>query len=99
MLGRFQEIFFYNINVNRTFRDYAENVQNRENHYKPPIIRNAQNIVRALAISSAEAERGFPKMNVIYSDKRSRLLLKNVSNLMTINLFGLPQEEWDPRHV
>ena len=29
-------------------------------------------------------------MNVIYSDKRSRLLVENVSNLMTIDLLGLP---------
>ena len=35
-------------------------------------------------------------MNVIYSDKTSRLLVENVSNLMTIDLLCLPQKEWDP---
>ena len=35
-------------------------------------------------------------MNVIYSDEKSRLFLGNVSNLMTVNLFGLPQEKWYP---
>ena len=35
-------------------------------------------------------------MNAIYSDKRSRLMVENVSNLMTIDLLGLPQKEWDP---
>ena len=60
----------------------------------PPSIRKATSIVSAIAVSSAEAERGFSKMNVIYSDKRSRLLVENVSNLMTIDLLGLPQKEW-----
>ena len=95
-LGRFQEIFSYKINVN-DFRDYVEDVlQNGENHTMPPSIRKAKSIVGAIAVSSAEAERGFSKMNVIYSDKRSRLLVENVSNLMTIDLLGLPQKEWDP---
>ena len=35
-------------------------------------------------------------MNVVYGDKRSRLLVENISNLMTIDLFGLPLEEYDP---
>ena len=93
-LGRFQEILSYNIN---DFRDYVEDVlQNGENHTMPPSIRKAKSIVGAIAVSSAEAERGFSKMNVLYSDKRSRLLVENVSNMMTIDLLGLPQKEWDP---
>jgi len=32
----------------------------------------------------------FSKMNIIYSDKRSRLTVENVANLMIINLIGLP---------
>ena len=35
-------------------------------------------------------------MNVIYSEKRSRLLVENVSNLMTIDWLGQPQKEWGP---
>ena len=35
-------------------------------------IRNAKSFVSAIAVSSAEVERGFSKMNAIYSDKRSR---------------------------
>ena len=58
----------------------------------PPSIRKAKSILGAIAVSSAEAERGFSKMNVIYSVKRSRLLVENVSNLMTIDLLGLPQK-------
>ena len=35
-------------------------------------------------------------MNIIYSDKRSRLLVENVNNLMTMDLLGLPLEDWAP---
>ena len=95
-LGKFEEIFSYKINVN-DYRDFVENVvQNAENHTMPPSIRKAKNIINTIAISSAEAERGFSKMNVIYGDKRSRLLVENVSNLMTIDLLVLPLEEYDP---
>ena len=62
----------------------------------PPGIRKAKSIVSVIAVSLAEAERCFSKMNVIYSDKRSRLLVENISNLMTIDLIGLPQKEWYP---
>ena len=71
-------------------------LQNDENHTIPPSIRKAKSIVNTIAVSSAEAERGFSKMNIIYSDKRSRLLVENVNNLMTIDLLGLPLEDWDP---
>ena len=61
----------------------------------PPSIRTVKIIVRAIAVRSAEIERGFSKMNVIYSDKRHRLLGKNVGIFMTIYIYmlGLPQEE------
>ena len=35
-------------------------------------------------------------MNFIYSDKRSRLLVENISNLMTIDLLGPPRKGWNP---
>ena len=91
MLDRFQEISCYKINVN-DFRDYVENVpKNRENHGMPPSMRKAKIIFSAIAVSLVEVERGFSKMNVIYSETRRRLLVENVSNLMTLNLLGLPQ--------
>ena len=64
-------------------------MMNGENHTMPPRIRKAKIVVSAIAVSSAEAEKGISKMNVIYSDKRNRLLVENVSNLMTIDLLGL----------
>ena len=74
------------------FGDSVENVlQNSSNLAKTEIpsgVQKAKNIISAIAASSAEAERGFSKMNIIYSDKRSRLTVENVANLMIINLIG-----------
>jgi len=35
-------------------------------------------------------------MDIIYSDIRSRFTVENVTNLMIINLIGLPFSSWDP---
>ena len=61
----------------------------------PQSLQKAKNIISVIAASSAEAERGFSRMNIIYSDKRSRLTVENVANLMIINLIGLPFSSWD----
>ena len=62
----------------------------------PQTIAKAKNIINTIAISSAEAERGFSKMNQIIVDNRSNLNIQNVSNLLTISLTGLPLNIWDP---
>ena len=74
-------------------------MQNSSNLAKaevPSSVQKAKNVISVIAISSAEAERGFSKMNIIYSDKRSRLTVENVANLMMINLIGLPFNSWEP---
>ena len=65
--------------MSMTLRDYVEDVlQNGENHTMPPSIRKAKSIVSAIPVSSAVAERGFSKMNGIYSDKRSIHILYSI---------------------
>ena len=74
-------------------------MQNSSNLAKaevPSSVQKAKNVISVIAISSAEAERGFSKMNIIYSDKRSRLTVENVANLMMINLIALPFSSWEP---
>jgi len=82
------------------FWDYVENVlqnsSNLANAEVPSSVQKAKNIISAIAVSSAETERGFSKMNIIYSDKRSRLTVENVANLMIIDLIGLPFNSWEP---
>ncbi|XP_076049684.1 E3 SUMO-protein ligase KIAA1586-like [Oratosquilla oratoria] len=98
-LKEFDKVFHHEISIN-DFRDYVENVsQNSSNPAKaevPQSVQKVKNIINAIAVSSAEAERGFSRMNIIYSDKRSRLTVENVANLMIINLTGLPFSSWEP---
>ena len=94
-LYRFSDIFHYKISIN-DFRDYVESVlQNFKDPVIPQSVQKAKAIINTIAVSSAEAERGFSRMNHIYSDKRNRLTVENVANLMTINLVGLPFETWN----
>ena len=94
-LYRFSDIFHYKISIN-DFRDYVESVlQNFKDPVIPQSVQKAKAIINTIAVSSAEAERGFSIMNHIYSDKRNRLTVENVENLMTINLVGLPFETWN----
>ena len=58
-------------------------------------VQKAKNIIKAVAVSSAEAERGFSRIFIICPDKRS-LTVENVANLMIINLIGLPFSSWEP---
>jgi hypothetical protein len=95
-LTKFQEIFHCEISKN-DFRDYVENVvKNFHDHVLPPTISRAKQVVNTIAVSSAEAERGFSLMNFIISNRRSRLIIRNVANSMVINLLGKPLVKWDP---
>ena len=98
-LREFSKVFHHEISINE-FRDSVEIVlQNSSNIAKtevPSSVQKAKNIISAIAVSSAEAKRGFLKMNIIYSDKRSRLTVENVANLMIINLIGLSLSSREP---
>ena len=76
-----------------------ENIlQNSSNLTKaevPSRVQKAKNIISAIAVSSAEAEKGFSRMNAIYSHKRNLLTIENVANHI-INLIGLPFSSWEP---
>lgn len=53
-------------------------------------IRPLLKAIDTIPCSSAECERGFSQMNNIVTDHRSRLSLKNVHNLMFLNINGPP---------
>ena len=52
--------------------------------------------LKTLPCSTAECERGFSLMNIISTDLRSALLVKNLSSLMLVNLDGPPLRLWHP---
>ena len=53
-------------------------------------------ILSVLLLLVLQRQRGFSKMNIIYSDKRSCLTVENIANLTIINLIGLPLSSWEP---
>ena len=95
-IDKLNEFLHHEVSIN-DFRDFVENVLNSSLHVLiPQSVQRAQNIINTVAISSAEAERGFSLMNLIYTDKKGSLLVKKVSNLMIINLIDLPLDLWNP---
>lgn len=54
-------------------------------------------LIETFPCSTAECERGFSVMNNICTDLRSRLLIKNISNSMFININGPPLHKWNPK--
>ena len=95
-IGKLYEFLHHEVSIN-DFRDFVENVLNSSLHVLiPQSVQRAKNIINTIAISSAEAERGFLLMNLIYTDKRGSLFVKKVSNLMIINLIGLLLDLWNP---
>ena len=52
--------------------------------------------LKTLPCSTAEYERGFSLMNIISTDVRSALFVKNLSSLMLVNLDGPSLRLWHP---
>ena len=94
--NKINEFLHYEVSIN-DFRDFVENVLSSSLHVLiPQSAQRAKNIINTIAISSAEAERGFSLINLIYTDNRGSLLVKKVSNLMIINFIGLLLGLWNP---
>ena len=94
-IGKLNEFLHHEVSIN-DFRDFVENVLNSSLHVLiPQSVQRAKNIINTIAISSAEAERGFSLINLTYTDKRGSFLVQKASNLMIINFIGLPLDLWN----
>ena len=62
----------------------------------PDALKGLSNCLRTLPCSTAECERGFSLMNIISTDLRSTILVKNIASLMFVNLNGPPLKLWIP---
>ena len=49
-----------------------------------------QEILSTIPISSCEAERGFSQMNLVCTDHRVNLLIRNIASLLFISINGPP---------
>ena len=73
-IGKLNEFLHYAMGIN-DIRDFVEIVINNSLHVSvPQSVQRAKIIINTIAISSAEAERGFSLMNLIYIDERGSLL-------------------------
>ncbi|XP_070599993.1 E3 SUMO-protein ligase KIAA1586 homolog [Erythrolamprus reginae] len=92
----FNDIFNYQIDISDYRYFVGKAVKNPQNYAIPKSVQRAKNIVKTIAVSSAELETGFLNMNIICSEKKGHLTVSNISNILTISLIGLPLKEWDP---
>lgn len=90
----------------RDFRIYKQGIQpiftgNKANILEePPKVNELMSIINTIAVSSAEAERGFSNMNLIVTPSRCSLNVDTVSDLLFIRLVGPPICEYNPqKHV
>ncbi|XP_030054238.1 E3 SUMO-protein ligase KIAA1586 isoform X2 [Microcaecilia unicolor] len=93
-LCHLNEILKYDIDLN-DFRDFVDSYLESEDVPVPPSIQKARKIASTIAVSSAEAERGFSLMNVICTRVRNSLTVNHISHLMSINLLGKELADWD----
>ncbi|XP_068939594.1 E3 SUMO-protein ligase KIAA1586-like [Petaurus breviceps papuanus] len=93
-LPHLNEILKYEIDLNE-FRNFVDNNVKSNNAPIPATIQKAKKIVSSIAVSSAEAERGFVLMNIICTRVRSSLKVDHISDFMTINLLGKELADWD----
>ncbi|KAF5281765.1 hypothetical protein FQR65_LT14560 [Abscondita terminalis] len=61
-----------------------------------PELQKIERTVKTVAISSAEAERGFSQMNLIVTPDRSSLSVVTTSALLFIRIVGPPLAKFDP---
>ena len=54
-----------------------------------------QGLMNVIPVSSAEAERGFSKMNLVCTKMRSSMTVEHLSSLMFISINGPPVHLWD----
>ena len=64
--------------------------------YIPDGLKKLHTCIKTLPCSTSECERGFSLMNIISTDLRSTILVKNLSSLMFVSLVGPPVHLWQP---
>ena len=81
-----------------SLRDYMD--QQGESNSLPDAIKQLNDTVATIPVTSADAERGFSTMNVICTSLRSSLKTPRLAGLMFISLLGPQLRDFNPRpHV
>ena len=78
--------------VKNDFRDYKES----EGKTVLCNLKQLNNRVGTLPVSTASCERGFSKMNAVCTTYRTRITVSHMASLMFISLSGPPLSRWEP---
>ena len=71
-------------------KNVSQNSSNPAKAKVPQSVQKSKDVVKTIAVSSADAERGLSRIIITYSKKRSRLPVENVASHVIINLISLP---------
>lgn len=78
--------------IRPAFREFLANPMQVPELLKKKLVNE---LVHMIPVSSAEAERGFSRMNLIANSLRGSLLVPNIDFLMFISINGPPHTFWD----
>ena len=73
-----------------SYRDFIENP-----NCVPDKVTSLRAIINTLPVSSADCERGFSVMNTICTERRAKLLVSNISDLLFISQVGPPLRKFN----
>ena len=79
-----------------TARDAYSDFKDSGGRKMPLGLNLLMNAVNTITVSTAECERGFSVMNVIFGERRAKLLVQHVSALMFNKHHGPPLLQWQP---
>ena len=79
-----------------TARDAYSDFKDSGGRKMPLGLNLLMNAVNTIPVSTVECERGFSVMNVIFGERRAKLLVQHVSALMFIKHHGPPLLQWQP---
>ena len=83
---------FYSKEIIPSFREFFNDPRSVPKEINEKLINGFINII---PISSAEAERGFSKMNLVCTKIQSSMTVSYLSSLMVISINGAPVQLWN----
>ena len=86
----------YSRDIVTSFKEFFSHPRIVPAEFDEKLIQGSLNV---FPISSAEAERGFSKMNLICSKMRSSMTIKHLTSLMFVSITGPPVHLWDARYA
>lgn len=89
---------FFSLDSTKLLHDFEiyKNIDDHDMKDLPELMK-LHKISQSISVSSADAERGFSKMNLIMTNRRNRLKICNLSALMFISNLKMPIDQFNPK--